>query len=243
MPDECELVDCNENTILDSCDILSGLSNDDNADGIPDECQRGVNPPVADIAVKNRYLSFRPGGAATGGVGTVVQAFRVTAPAYPALVKWVGQPDENDIARLVAEPFYQTWGFADVHVGDCPIVPGKVYSVQGIKEGDPAGDEVFYSDPPTEILTTPRPDPPKWWADVVGAKTGQEWTSPDGIVNMDDIMAAVQGFKQLPSAPPLTWVDISPELPDEVLNFADIQQIVLAFKSGPYPFSDPNDCP
>ena len=31
--------DCNGNSVLDTCDINSGMSSDDNQDGIPDECQ------------------------------------------------------------------------------------------------------------------------------------------------------------------------------------------------------------
>jgi hypothetical protein len=38
--DACKnFVDCNGNGVLDNCDILSGTSNDLEADGIPDECQ------------------------------------------------------------------------------------------------------------------------------------------------------------------------------------------------------------
>jgi glucose/arabinose dehydrogenase len=39
IPDEFVGPDCNENGARDACDILSGLSLDANADGIPDECQ------------------------------------------------------------------------------------------------------------------------------------------------------------------------------------------------------------
>ena len=44
-------------------------------------------------------------------------------------------------------------------------------------------------------------------------------------------------------APASVWVDIDPEVPDMVLNFSDIQQIVNAFMGDPYPYSDPEDCP
>jgi hypothetical protein len=39
-----EFLDCNENGVPDSCDIASGVSLDEDADGIPDECQK---PPVS----------------------------------------------------------------------------------------------------------------------------------------------------------------------------------------------------
>ena len=30
--------DCNENNMTDTCDILEGISNDSDGDGVPDEC-------------------------------------------------------------------------------------------------------------------------------------------------------------------------------------------------------------
>ena len=68
-------------------------------------------------------------------------------------------------------------------------------------------------------------------------------SSPNRVANMDDVMAGVQKFSQVESAPPLTWVDLDPEVPNVVLNFTDIFQIVQGFKGEPYPFSDPAACP
>ena len=41
----------------------------------------------------------------------------------------------------------------------------------------------------------------------------------------------------------MTWVDVDPEVPNAVLNFTDIFQIVQGFKGEPYPFRNPADCP
>ena len=78
---------------------------------------------------------------------------------------------------------------------------------------------------------------------MVGNFDGSEWTVPNGVVNMDDVMAGVQKFKELETAPPLTWVDLDGEVPNTVLNFTDIQMIVNGFKGEPYPFRDPAECP
>ena len=83
----------------------------------------------------------------------------------------------------------------------------------------------------------------KSWGDVVGEFLALEWSGPDGIVNMDDVMAAVQTFQELPSAPPLSWVDVDEEVPNLVLNMTDILRIVQGFKGEPYPFRAPVDCP
>lgn len=39
--DACES-DCNDNGVVDACDIANGTSSDDNANGIPDECEEGT---------------------------------------------------------------------------------------------------------------------------------------------------------------------------------------------------------
>ncbi len=65
----------------------------------------------------------------------------------------------------------------------------------------------------------------------------------DGIVGMNDVMAAVQGFQHAPTAPPWTWLDLGTEEPNGLVNMTDIMQIVFGFKGQAYPFSDPADCP
>ncbi|UCC29230.1 MAG: hypothetical protein JSU86_13625 [Phycisphaerales bacterium] len=46
--DECEVAypgnDCNGNGVLDACDVTKGTSQDDNCNGIPDECDTGDDP-------------------------------------------------------------------------------------------------------------------------------------------------------------------------------------------------------
>ena len=109
------------------------------------------------------------------------------------------------------------------------------YEIQATVNGSTFSD-------PLEIGTIAEPTPKKW-ADVVGSFSGTQWEPPNGVVNMDDVMAAVQKFRQLPSAPPMSYVDIDGEVPNVILNMTDIQQIVEGFKGEAYPFSNPVDCP
>ena len=84
--------------------------------------------------------------------------------------------------------------------------------------------------------------------DICGSFPG-----PDGHINFHDIDAAVKGFARLPGTawPETTWLDIHGEdvadpsvaPPNYVINFSDIQQMVLAFQGNPYPFAAPADCP
>ncbi len=156
-------------------------------------------------------------------------------PDSTGVLGWVGEPDEIGIARLVEEPFLSDAWAEVVHVGDCAIVPAATYEIRATL------DDATFSDP-VEIRTIAQPAP-KYWGDVVGEFGGTEWSAPNGVVNMDDVMAGVQEFKQLETAPPLTWVDLDPEVPNGVLNFTDIFQIVQGFKGGPYPFRSPAECP
>jgi len=158
-----------------------------------------------------------------------------------------------------------------VHVGDCEIVPQAVYGVSSVDvdtgaesgwleiatAGKPAdaywADAVgplgfycggFACGPPCDPTGDPCPDEQPCLPD---------WPAADGVTDFDDIIAAVFVFERRPGrpAPELTRVDLhgdddgSPAVdpPNYVINFADIQFIVLAFEQRPYPFSDPGDCP
>ena len=174
-------------------------------------------------------------------------AFRVTHVGS-GLQWWVDAPFEAPedpgvwVARLVSGQICRVWNEPVVHAGDCPIIPIADYDIQAIDCICDPSIESNYS-AALRLPTIPQPDPavPKWWTDVVGAKVAL-WTPPDKVVNMDDIMAAVQKFQKVPDAPHITWMDVDPEVPNVILNFTDIQVIVLGFKGNPYPYSAPEDC-
>ena len=191
--------------------------------------------PAPHDTPKNRYVSFDPDNPGL----TVAFQIELTASAYfpdsTGVVGWIGEPDEDGLARIAETPFYSGAWPDVVHVGDCPIVPVSTYAVRATEDAD-------YFSAPLAMGTIARPDS-KYWADVVGVYGGVAWTGPNGVVNMDDVMAAVQKFQQLDSAPHLTWVDVDEEVPNAVLNMTDIFQIVQGFKGEPYPFSSPADCP
>ena len=229
--DACDVADgwspdCNYNTIPDECDLAAGTATDGNGNGVPDDCE----------VRKNRYISF---GLTQG---SDILAYQVTLTAsedFPGAVGtswWVNAPDGDGIARLTNGPRFRDWSGDPrlVHVADCPIVPAATYEIRTTADGLIFGE-------PFPVATIFKPIP-KHWGDVVGLLEGGAWTEPNRAVNMDDVMAGVQKFQQLESAPPLTWLDIDPEVPNAVLNFTDIMRIVQGFKGEPYPFSHPADC-
>ena len=189
---------------------------------------------------KNTYLSIRPNNSAAVAFRVVVSASEYF-PGSVGVVGWVGEPFEApedpgvSVAHIVDAPVQREWVELVVHVGGCIIVPVATYEVRATTDG------VNFTDP-LVIETIARPSPAHW-ADCVGAMEGGAWTAPNGVVNFNDVTAAVHYFTSASTAPPLTTVDIEPEEPNAVLNFADIQQIVNAFQGAPYPFSDPANCP
>ena len=225
--------DCNENFIPDECELAGGTSEDLNGNGVLDECE----------GPKNRYLSLVPGDTAYPRAYQVTLTASSDFPDSTGVVGWVGEPFEADyyqnvwMARLVDTPVFRDWtgGPQLIHVGDCAVVPVATYEIRWTPDG-----VVFFD--PVVVPTVGRPAD-KQWGDVVGS-FDWSWSCPDGIVNMDDVMAAIQKFKGLPTAPPLAWVDVEPEVPNAFLNFTDIFWIVQGFKGElPYPFADPADCP
>ena len=197
--------------------------------------------PQADVVTKNRYLSFAPRNA---GLCAAFQVEILSSADFPDAVGsvwWVEAPDADGVSRLTSAPVYRDWTEPMIHIADCPVVPDADYGVRGIAAGWPIADPNSFCLAAT-VSTTPKPES-KHWGDVVGEFTGTEWTGPNGVATMDDIMATVQKFQQPESAPHLTWVDVEPEVPNLVLNFTDIFQIVQGFKAAPYPFSDPAECP
>ena len=137
--------------------------------------------------------------------------------------------------RVVFTPVFRFWPAVVLHLGDCEIVPAASYEIRGTVDGETFTEAL-------EVSTIAQPIP-KYWGDCVGILGDASWSGPNGVVNMDDVMAAVQKFKQVETAPHLTWVDVDAQVPNAVLNFADIQQIVNGFKGEAYPFSDPAACP
>ncbi|MBU0716748.1 MAG: hypothetical protein KJ749_00735 [Planctomycetes bacterium] len=198
-----------------------------------------VNPPAAASTYpnnqpKNRYVSFDANNPQPVALQVAMTA-SLYFPDATGLLGWVGEPDGNGVSRVVDSAYFSDSWPTVVQVADCEIVPAATYEFRATV------DEIDFSGP-LAVKTTPQPEP-MWWADCAGALEGGVWAGPNGVVNFDDVSAAVQYFTSVATAPHLTWVDVEPEVPNAVLNFADIQQVVYAFQGSLYPFSDPALCP
>lgn len=207
-----------------------------------------------DGAAKNRFISFAPnplsGGALHGFQVThpdSANAWYISTPrTQPASVAGMG------LTFLVSDavpPLYDFSSLSVIHVGGCAIVPGESYEVRATEDG-----VIFTA--PLLVSTAAIPSPDRWWADVSGGFSASGdvftipptpangWRPPDGTVNGSDIAAVLKTVVQDPVAPPLTWSDVGPEVPDRVANGPDVLHVVNAFAAGSgrefYPFSVPD---
>jgi hypothetical protein len=202
---------------------------------------------------KNRYLSFYTEDIPSDLAYQVEMTASAYFPESVGIMGWLAEPfdascvdDQGNplpgnppcegefVSRLADESFFSSPWPAVVRIGDCQIGPVSTFQVRATMDGISFGD-------PVVLETIRKPD--KWWADVVGAKSGAFWTPPDGVVNFDDIQAVVQTFEGVANAPHWSAVDLEAEVPNAIINMTDVQLAVLAFEGAPYPFSDPADCP
>lgn len=222
---------------------------------------------------KNRYTSFAPSNGIDRVAFRVELSASWYFPGSVGVLGWVTAPDTNGVARVGPDSVYRMWREPAVHIGDCEIAPVATYHLRAIAEGAAETDERNYSDPlPVDTAGKPgsnywadcvgplqmvcsgdRVTPCVEAADCPPGETCGVYAEPDGYTNFVDIGAAVKAFQKVPGTvwPDTLCVDIHGnefgdaviDPPNYVVNFSDVQQMVLAFKGNPYPFSDPGACP
>lgn len=189
----------------------------------------------------NRYVSFVPAG---GGVGFGAYELRLVSsalnPGAVGFVGWVGAPN-GPSSGVQANPVFRTWNEAVVHVGDCEIQPGATYEIRQTEDG------ILFSQP-LVVATAPRPAA-KDWADVVGMNNGLEWTPPNGLANVNDILAILSYISGNNPSPTfyranLQVISFNDPCLNWLVNTGDLFATVLAVNGQPYPFvTDPALCP
>ncbi len=229
------LADCNNNTEVDLRDILDNPSIDGNLNGILDVCEAPVLGAPPHNRPKNRYISFVP----TTAIGAV--AYRVDKTTVPSGSCWVGAPDANGRALCVSAPVLRVWNESVVHVGDCEIVPVASYGIRR------SSDLVLFS-APLVVNTSDQPQN-KFWGDVVGQFIGTEWTAPNGLANVNDVLALVSRINGSANAATFETCNVQAISSDDpclnaFINVGDVFAIVRAVGGSAYPFTlDPATCP
>ncbi len=185
---------------------------------------------------KNRYISFINNfGAAAGNY----QVRRFINDGPPEVVGWVGPPDERGISEIVQAPPDPpiAWPNFIVEAGDCEIIPATTYQVFA------TSDNYFFADPLT-IPTSGVADGIQTWGDVTGKLLVDLpiWLPADDKVDVWDILAVLHGVTMNPLSAGADRLDLAPEVPDGVIDSLDLQSVVDAFTSQPYPFADAASC-
>ncbi len=132
-------------------------------------------------------------------------ALRVTSPDWPCLSKFIAAD-----GSLTLTPVFQlidVWG--TIVVEDLDVVPDSTYVVEAL-----CGAFTSVSGSTQTAI----------WGDADG----------DGVVTLADVQLTVLGFQGFFNIQPLEVLDLWPCLPDRIINFDDILQVVIAFQGGTY---------
>lgn len=187
-------------------------------------------PPPHDRR-KNRYISFTPNNSRTA------VAFRVDKVTAPGHSCWVGPPNTLGNSKCLDQPTFRAWPEAVVHVGDCEIAPVGDYEIRAVASDSTVNP--FYLR--VETIRTPVRNA-KAWGDLVGKNNGAEWTPPDRLANVFDMMAVlsfVSGSPVRPTFQAANVMGVSTDNPclNEYVNTVDVYLLVLALSGQPYPFT------
>lgn len=246
-PDSCDVLiagmdDCDANLVPDACQLAT-ISGDCNQNGAVDACECFIADPVivGTSGVRgNRFLELDP----PAGCET---AIRVTFSDLPpgldeaeGAAKWVQSPSlQIDVrgtlhwgAVLGCDPVFTNWPDEPLYVAGPGIVPGAAYGIEAVQAGcalQIEGNESAVASGETALE----------WGDLLPPYGDDpQFPQPDII----DILATVDSFLGVPSAPPLLETDLEPELPNGSVDINDILACVDGFLGRTFPYA-PQACP
>ena len=210
------------------CDPLAGCANAGNPCAIPGDCSEiddhcGCVTPLVQPS-GSRYLLITPQSPDPD----TPMALVVTPDCPGAGPRYAGAPSgPRNVAVLFENPSTITrltpaqWG--TVAVTGLDVVPDRPYLVQS--DCGSTGNPVL-SEP--ALVTT------RIWGDVAGYFNGTSWTPPDGIVQIQDAVAILDGFQGDTAAPPLFLLDSLGCVPDRIIDIVDVVAAIDAFRGRSY---------
>jgi len=260
-------IDPDGDGVPNGCDVCPGGDDtiDSNGNGVPDACdlQPAVFAAAPHNVLKNRYISIR---ALAQNPGLTV--FDIKATLTSTLVNgvttvgsdwWAGAPDAACISimsptRPASPPDWT--GCDTIHLTGCGIIPTSTYDISIV--------DVATESAALLARTQALPAGSKWFGDVIGTfdPVADQWTAPNGIVAIDDAVAAIKTF-QNPSlvgpgcgTPPcnathVSVTDIHPAgfplqpwgTPNQLVDINDVFAIILGFQGVEFPGPDLGSCP
>ena len=223
------------------------------------DCMNLVPPkraPSPHDILKNRYISVDP---SPGGINPDAHHIRVMVDSSQVIGQtgngpwWANDPVSGNppspatcisVVTTAKPAMVPNWSKCDeVHLTGCPIIPTTTYAIAAESEGSLSEDE---------LLDTQAKPGVNWHGDCVGSFSGppnNEWSAPNGVVNADDIVAAIRTFQDPDGllATHLSVTDVHPNLPplhpNRTVNFNDVLVIVDGFEGEEYPGPDLTECP
>ncbi len=242
-------VQCNLRTFVTMSLAYELAHRDEDGNGIPDECEGcGVSESAsAELALvaKNRYVSFVPGSA---GRHTALRMMVVDMPPTHAELigreLWIGSPQRiselpgraDDApptmngASLTCEPAFADWGsLGMVHIFDEWIVPGGIFEVRSVDLACGADSASMYSASLTVTTGV--------WGDVAGICGDVPCGQPDGVVDVTDVGAVLDKFRDAPGALPKPQTDLAGRAPNAIVDILDVVVVTDAFRGSAYPFA------
>jgi hypothetical protein len=205
-----------------------------------DESRCACDPPLV-TARGPRYLGVSPQPPDS----LTPVALVVTPDCRGGVPRYVGTPDAGlleepvTLSLLVDDPENGDhltpglWG-GTTYVTGIDVVPGIGYYVQA----DCGLPGIPSLSDPAYVVT-------QIWGDVMGRPSAEGTAPPNGVVDVLDMTAAVDGFRQLLTALPLYVLDLLGCIPDRVVTIVDIGATVDAFRGLSYADSSlcPTPCP
>jgi hypothetical protein len=226
-------------------------------------CPVAARPLPSGLATSNRHISFVD---ANPGQQTAIRVTFFSLPlGYEELngrTMWIGEPREvsenSGAVDPAAAPSFPTYWTATLvcdenaaHVADWStlgivqvyhdgIVPLGAYAIEAIVDTCDTTVEANYSWP--ALVATGK------WGDVVKDCTTDPCGPPNGIVNISDVTAVLDKFRNIPGAPIKARCDLVGIPPDDaeldlVISILDVTADLNAFVGGEYTFPPPDPCP
>ncbi len=188
-----------------------------------------LSPPAPHDITKDRYLSIDPSSNPGQAIALRVTRVGSSTPWYVSCALQDAGVD-GKLSELVQVAEFCVWTDSVIHIRGCEVVPGNEYII------DASADDSTFS-PSLSIFTTP----PQFTAgrqfgDLVGSFAGGAWSAPEGFVTASDIVAVVQKFQLIVSAPHISRVDTDAKIPNGLIASNDILREVIAFASGDFGF-------
>lgn len=192
-------------------------------------------PPTAPLAIRVTLESVNGNSALNG------QARWAAAPsAYPEGDASTPLQGNWNGAGLTCGPVFADWSAlvgAPVHLFGDEIVPGSKYRIETVSEAcDPLGEDPSCFSKPLFVRTAA-------WTDITSPMFGTTTVPQPDLL---DILAAVDKFLGVPSAPTKPRTLLFPEVPrvHEKVDLTEVLGIVDAFLGASYPLqhASPTEC-